>query len=68
VSFAAITLHVASKRVFIIVNFYFVIDSVRTLLDTPFQPLSTDDGNDGDLKINSERFSMTGGESEIWSD
>jgi hypothetical protein len=33
VSFAAITLCVASKRVFIIV--YFVIDSVRELLDTP---------------------------------
>jgi hypothetical protein len=33
VSFAAITLYVASQRVFIVV--YFVIDSVRKLLDTP---------------------------------
>jgi hypothetical protein len=34
VSFAAITLCVASQRVFIAVG-YFVIDSVRKLLDTP---------------------------------
>jgi hypothetical protein len=34
VSFAAITLRVASQRVFIVVV-YFVIDSVRKLLDTP---------------------------------
>jgi hypothetical protein len=34
VSFAAITLYVASQRVFIVVV-YFVIDSVRKLLDTP---------------------------------
>jgi hypothetical protein len=33
VSFAAITLCVASQRVFIVV--YFVIDSARKLLDTP---------------------------------
>jgi hypothetical protein len=33
VSFAAITLFVASQRLFIVV--YFVIDSVRKLLDTP---------------------------------
>jgi hypothetical protein len=33
VSFAAITLCVASQRVFIVV--YFVIDSVRKLMDTP---------------------------------
>jgi hypothetical protein len=33
VSFAAITLCVASQRVFIVV-IYFVIDSVRKLLDT----------------------------------
>jgi hypothetical protein len=31
VSFAAITLCVASQRVFIVVNLYFVIDSVRKL-------------------------------------
>jgi hypothetical protein len=34
VSFAAVTLRIASQRVFIIVV-YFVIDSVRKLLDTP---------------------------------
>jgi hypothetical protein len=34
VSFAAINLCVASQRVFIVVV-YFVIDSVRNLLDTP---------------------------------
>jgi hypothetical protein len=33
VSFAAITLCVASQRVFVVV--YFVIDSVRKLLDIP---------------------------------
>jgi hypothetical protein len=35
VSFAAITLCVASQRVLIIVVVYFVIDSVRKLLVTP---------------------------------
>jgi hypothetical protein len=36
VSFAAVTLCVASQRVFIVVVIvYFVIDSVRKLLDTP---------------------------------
>jgi uncharacterized protein HemY len=38
VSFAAITLCVASQRVFVVVVvvvIYFVIDSVRKLLDTP---------------------------------
>jgi len=35
VSFAAITLCVAFQRVFIVVGLYFVIDSVRKLLDTP---------------------------------
>jgi hypothetical protein len=35
VSFAAITLRVASQRVFVIIVVYFVIDSVRKLLDTP---------------------------------
>jgi hypothetical protein len=34
VNFAAITLCVASQRVFIVVSAYFVIDSVRKLLDT----------------------------------
>jgi hypothetical protein len=34
-SFAAIILCVASQRVFIVVSVYFVIDSVRKLLDTP---------------------------------
>jgi len=35
VSFAAITLSVASQRVFIVVSIYFVINSVWKLLDTP---------------------------------
>jgi hypothetical protein len=35
VSFASITLCVASQRVFIVAVVYFVIDSVRKLLDTP---------------------------------
>jgi hypothetical protein len=35
VSFIAITLYVASQRVFISVSVYFVTDSVRKLLDTP---------------------------------
>jgi hypothetical protein len=35
VSFAAVTLYVASQRVFIVVNIYFVIESVWKLLDTP---------------------------------
>jgi hypothetical protein len=35
VNFAAITLFVASQRVFVVVSVYFVIDSVRKLLDTP---------------------------------
>jgi hypothetical protein len=35
VSFAAITLCVASQAVFIVVVVHFVIDSVRKLLDTP---------------------------------
>jgi hypothetical protein len=34
-SFAAITICIASQRVFIVVSLYFVIDSVRKLLDTP---------------------------------
>jgi hypothetical protein len=35
VSFAAITLCIASQRVFIIIVVYFVIGSVRKLFDTP---------------------------------
>jgi hypothetical protein len=35
VSFAVITYCTASQRVFIVVSVYFVIDSVRKLLDTP---------------------------------
>jgi hypothetical protein len=35
VSFAAITLCVVSQRLFVVVSVYFVIDSVRKLLDTP---------------------------------
>jgi hypothetical protein len=39
VSFAAITLCVASQRMFIVVA-YFVMDSVRKLLDNPRMGLS----------------------------
>jgi hypothetical protein len=35
VGFAAITLCVASQRVFIVVSIYFVTDSIWKLLDTP---------------------------------
>jgi hypothetical protein len=35
VNFAAITLCIVSQRVFIFVDLYYVIDSVRKLLDTP---------------------------------
>jgi len=35
VSFGARTLSVASQRVFMVVSVYFVIDSVRKLLDIP---------------------------------
>jgi hypothetical protein len=35
VSFAAVTLYVASQRVFIVISVNFVIDSIRKLLDTP---------------------------------
>jgi len=35
VSFTAVTLFVASQRVFIVVSTYFVIDSIRKLLETP---------------------------------
>jgi hypothetical protein len=45
VSFAAISLCVASQRVFIVVSVYFVISSVRKLLDTPsntYSGLNTD--------------------------
>jgi hypothetical protein len=35
VSFAAITLYVASQLMFVVVSVYVVIDSVRKLLDAP---------------------------------
>jgi len=41
VNFVAITLCVASQRVFIIVSMYFIIDSVRKLLDTPLYFVKT---------------------------
>jgi hypothetical protein len=41
VSFVAITLCVASQRVFIFVSVYFVIDGVRKLLDTPSTAAAT---------------------------
>jgi hypothetical protein len=40
-SFAAITLCIASQRVFVVVSVYFVIDSVRKLLDTPSYTVSS---------------------------
>jgi hypothetical protein len=40
VSFAAITLYVAPQWVFIFVIVYFVIDSIRKLLDTPLYNLT----------------------------
>jgi len=42
VSFAAITLCVASQLVFIIIVVYFVIDSVRKLVDIPSYIANTD--------------------------
>jgi hypothetical protein len=42
VSFAAITLCVASQRVFVIIV-YFVIDSVRKLMDIPSYRRGTED-------------------------
>jgi hypothetical protein len=42
VSFATITLCVASQRVFIVVSIYFVIDTVWKLLDTPSYITKTD--------------------------
>jgi hypothetical protein len=47
VSFAAVTLCVASQRVFIVVSVYFVIDSVRELLDTPSYKMLNDVSNEG---------------------
>jgi hypothetical protein len=38
VSFAATTLCVASQRVFIVIVIYFIIDSVRKLVDNPLIP------------------------------
>jgi hypothetical protein len=40
VSFATITLCIASQRVFTVVSIYFVIGSVRKLLDTPSYVIS----------------------------
>jgi uncharacterized membrane protein len=50
VSFAAITLYVASQQVFIVVFVYFVIDSVRKFLDTPSytQAMPTNECSDFD--------------------
>jgi hypothetical protein len=45
VSFAAITLCVASQRVFVVVVVYFVIDPVRKLLDTPLHSQNKTAGN-----------------------
>jgi len=52
VSFAAITLCVASQRVRIVVSTYFVIESVRKLLDTP----SYVDGTSFESQLNFRRL------------
>jgi hypothetical protein len=50
VSFAAITLCVASQRVIPKVSVYFVIDSVRKLLDTPlYRPFEFCNGKCKDM-------------------
>jgi hypothetical protein len=49
VSFVTITLCIASQRVFIVASVYFVIDSVRKLLDTPSYLLF--DVTQGDLYV-----------------
>jgi hypothetical protein len=57
VSFAAITLCVASKRAFIVV--YFVIESVRQLLDTPLymiMPRHPNSGQNQNVGIANESF------------
>jgi len=46
VSFATITICVASQRVRIVVRLYLIIDSVRKLLDTPSYT-----SNNGELQI-----------------
>jgi hypothetical protein len=43
-SFATITICVASQRVFIAGSVYFIIDSVRKLLDIPSYAKSTNSG------------------------
>jgi hypothetical protein len=64
VSFAAITLCVASQRVLIVVSVYFVIDSVRKLLDTlsyaSFQTFLNDVNiiNGSELKIIHRKFTF----------
>jgi uncharacterized protein YoxC len=50
VSFAAITLCVAIRRVFIVVSVYFVINSVRKLLDTPWYIKDTSSHIDQDVE------------------
>jgi hypothetical protein len=41
VNYTTITLCVASQQVFIVVSIYFVIDSVRKLLNTPLYAMAT---------------------------
>jgi hypothetical protein len=45
VNFAAITLCVASERVFIVAVTYFVMDSVQKLLNTPSYMASNENGH-----------------------
>jgi hypothetical protein len=61
VSFAATTLCVASQQVFIVVSVYFVIDSVRKLLDTSSYTeivLSTAELAEFPLQKHESRFSL----------
>jgi hypothetical protein len=71
VSFAAITLCVASQRVFIVVVVvvvYFVIDSVRKLLDTPSYIVLKYwmDAHCSELTCNSTMQDVVKGSTSIW--
>jgi hypothetical protein len=57
VSFAAITLCFASQRVFIVV--YFVIDSIRKLLDTPSYSYGDEIGTRSDTECFVDTFSRS---------
>jgi hypothetical protein len=60
VSFAAITLCVASKRVFIVVRVYFVTDSIRKFSDTPSYTVGKAPLNNQRIIIRQSRDSSVG--------